>query len=110
MPIVFFSCVVAIAAVAELFFQKIIFGVGFFFFSLSRYFGTFIAVNTHIIIVVFFSVALAGVISYVDARILTHLITFAEADAGAGIQCVGGLCLCYRNKRFQWLYAVCVAA
>lgn len=33
------------------FFQKIIFGVGFFFFSLSRYFGTFIAVNTHIIIV-----------------------------------------------------------
>lgn len=58
----------------------------------------------------FFSVALAGVISYVDARILTHLITFAEADAGAGIQCVGGLCLCYRNKRFQWLYAVCVAA
>lgn len=52
MPIVFFSCVVAIAAVAELFFfQKIIFGVGFFFFSLSRYFGTFIAVNTHIIIV-----------------------------------------------------------
>lgn len=57
---------------------------------------------THIIIVCFFFSPLGGVISYVDDRILTHLITFADADAGAGIQCVGGLCLCYRNKRFQW--------